>query len=94
MWGVCVCVCQAANSRRGCRPACVGALVSGRGDVQEKLAFRDRFGPGTEMPWLMREERGELTPEELEELEEDSDEEMMMDVDTLFANDALSFHIG
>lgn len=63
--------------------------------MQEKLAFRDRYGPGTEMPRLMREERGELTPEELEEMEEeDSDEEMMMDVDTLFANDALSFHMG
>lgn len=62
--------------------------------VQEKLAFRDRFGPGTEMPYLMREERGELTPEEIEEEDSDSDEEHIMDVDTMLANEALSRHLG
>lgn len=41
----------------------------------------------------MRAERGELTQEELDEEDSDSDEDHIMDLDTYLANEALANHV-
>jgi hypothetical protein len=64
--------------------------------LQDKIRFKDQYGPATELPLDQRYEAGELGPEdqELWEAYEESEESRVMDVDVFFAEEALTSHIA